>query len=84
VNHHATAGFWEAYHRLPRQVQTLADGNFALLKADPKHPSLHFKRLGNTWSVRIGRSWRALAVQDGRDFVWFWIGSHAEYDKPTS
>jgi hypothetical protein len=25
--------------------------------------------------------YRALAVADGSDLVWFWIGTHAEYDR---
>ncbi|WP_436815073.1 ParE family toxin-like protein [Neorhizobium sp. DT-125] len=62
-------------------MQRLADENFELLKRDPKHPSLRFKRIGRFWSARVGKSWRALAIQDGEDFVWFWIGSHAGYDK---
>ncbi|WP_446686515.1 ParE family toxin-like protein [Rhizobium laguerreae] len=59
----------------------MADGNFDLLKQDPRHPSLHFKRVGRFWSARVGASWRALAVSDGDDIIWFWIGSHADYDK---
>jgi len=42
-------------------------------------PSLHFKRVGRLWSVRIGLSYRALAVEDGTDFIWVWIGTHDEY-----
>lgn len=39
-----------------------------------------FKRIGQLWSVRIGLPCRALAVEDREAIVWFWIGSHAEYD----
>lgn len=81
MKHYATPGFWAAYAKLPKQVQKLADENFELLKLYPKHPSLHFKRIGTRRSVRVGKSWRALAIQDGEDFIWFWIGSHADYDK---
>jgi len=81
LKHHATADFWEAYDRLPRQVRKLADENFELLKSSPRHPSLHFKRIDRFWSARVGKSWRALAIQDGDDFIWFWIGSHADYDR---
>lgn len=81
MNHHATAGFWDKYNRLPQQIRNRADENFELLKRDPRHPSLHFKSIGRFWSVRVGQSWRALAIRDGEDFIWFWIGSHAEYDK---
>ena len=49
------------------------------LQEDPRHPSLHFGRVGNYWSVRVGRGYRALAIQDGDDFIWFWVGDHDEY-----
>ncbi|WP_446692443.1 ParE family toxin-like protein [Rhizobium tropici] len=62
-------------------MRELADRNFELLKSNSKHPSLHFKQVGRFWSARVGISWRALAVADGDDLVWFWIGSHTEYDK---
>ncbi|MCV3738119.1 hypothetical protein OCK02_18090 [Rhizobium sp. TRM96647] len=81
MRHFANASFWRSYNALPAHVQKLADQNFELLKADPKHPSLHLKRTGRYWSVRVGLSWRALAVADDQDLVWFWIGSHADYDK---
>jgi hypothetical protein len=66
MNHHTTDDFWACYHRLPEAVQRLADGNYQLLKTDPRHPSLHFKRVGRLWSVRVGIGYRALAV-DGDD-----------------
>jgi len=60
----------------------LARKNFQLLKADPKHPSLHFKPIrGGLWSVRVGRRYRAVAIADGDRFQWFWIGTHDDYDK---
>jgi hypothetical protein len=62
-------------------VRDLADRNFELLKADPSHPSLHFKSIGRFRSVRVGLHYRALAVDSGGDLIWFWIGSHAEYDR---
>jgi hypothetical protein len=31
--------------------------------------------------VRVGLNYRAVGVRDGQDVIWFWIGSHAEYDK---
>jgi hypothetical protein len=51
-----------------------------LLRTDPRHPSLHFK-LGRLWSVRVGIGYRALAVEGDEGPVWFWIGSHADYDR---
>ncbi|MBB4648386.1 hypothetical protein GGQ99_000108 [Aminobacter niigataensis] len=81
MNHHASSRFWAAYDLLPEPVQQLADKNFALLRADPHHPSLHLKSVGRYWSVRVGRDHRAVAVRLEHDLVWFWIGKHAEYDK---
>jgi hypothetical protein len=66
---------------LPVNVQELARQKYELLKTDPYHPSLHFKRIGRFWSVRVGRSHRALAVDAADGIVWFWIGTHAEYDR---
>jgi hypothetical protein len=77
---HRTSGrFWNLFANLPESVQTVARKNFQLLKDDPSHPSLHFKKVGKLWSVRAGINHRALAVQEGADFIWLWIGPHDEY-----
>jgi len=81
VKHFASPSFWSAYEALPSAVRVLADKNFELLKADPKHPALHFKHVGRYWSARVGLHYRALAVDAEDGLVWFWIGSHADYDK---
>jgi hypothetical protein len=77
--HRTTSRFWTRFASLPEAIQLVARKNFALLKANPSHPSLHFKKVGNLWSVRAGINHRALAVEDGGDFIWVWIGSHDEY-----
>jgi hypothetical protein len=81
VTHHANPDFWDAYDALPANIKALADKNFALLKADPHHPSLQFKPVGPYWSARVGRKYRALPVERNGDYVWFWIGTHGEYDR---
>jgi hypothetical protein len=81
VKYRASRRFWQCYDGLPAEVRRLADENHALLKADPNHPSLHFKRVGRFWPARVGLHYRALGVEDGADVVWFWIGHHAEYDR---
>lgn len=80
MRHFASRAFWDAYNRLPEQVRERADKNYALLKENPQHPSLQFKKIGRFWSVRVGLRYRALAVGTDGDLVWFWIGSHADYD----
>lgn len=59
----------------------MADAAFAMLRQDSHHPSLHFKEVGRFWLARVGLHYRAMAVEDGTDLVWFWIGPHAEYDR---
>ena len=81
MKHRATPKFWKFHGELPKEIQELANNNYEILKNDPRHPSLHFKKVGRFWSVRVGIHYRALAVEDGSDIVWFWIGHHSEYDK---
>jgi hypothetical protein len=59
----------------------LARKNYALLKANPHYPSLQFKKVGKVWSARVGLHYRALATEDGADFIWVWIGTHDEYER---
>lgn len=84
MKHLATSRFWRCYHALPEKIQQQADKAFALLKENPRHPSLHFKRISAVYSVRIGLHHRALATQEEEAIIWFWIGSHAEYDQLLS
>ena len=79
--HRTTRRFWRCFEKLPESVQRVARQNFLLFRTNPRHPSLHFKKVGKFWSVRAGIAHRALAVEDGEDFIWVWIGSHDEYDR---
>ncbi len=83
MKHFASHDFWACYQSLPKAVQALADKCFSRLKDDPLHPSLHFKKVGRFRSVRIGLFYRALGVDVPEDVLWFWVGSHADYDKLT-
>lgn len=81
MKHRAHARFWRAYKALPRDIQQLADRSYTLLCENPEHPSLHFKKVGQFWSSRVGLRYRALALETEQDLVWFWVGTHADYDK---
>ena len=84
MTHLTLPRFWEHYRQLPAPVQELADKNNELLKAHSYHASLHFKRVGKRqqlWSVRVGEHYRALGREKSEGIVWFWIGTHAEYDR---
>jgi len=77
--HRTTRRFWKCLWGLPRPVHKLTRKSFDLLKANPSHSSLHFRKVGKLWSIRIGMNYRALAMEDGEDFIWLWIGAHDEY-----
>jgi len=81
VTHYASRTFWARYEALPARIRAIADKSFDLLQRDPQHPSLHFKRVGRFWSARVGIEYRALAVPVDDGLLWFWIGTHAEYDR---
>ena len=77
----ATAQFWDLFDRLPEDIQARADKQYELFSSDPDHPSLHLKKIGAFWSVRVTDAYRALAFRDASEFTWFWIGSHDEYER---
>jgi hypothetical protein len=81
VKHFATSKFWDLLGELPEAIRDQANKSFDILKQDPSHPSLHFKKTGRFWSARVNLSYRALAIQDEQDFVWFWIGNHKDYER---
>jgi hypothetical protein len=80
-----TRQFKALYNALPERVQHEADSAYRCFNADPAHPGLNFERIRGTpvpvYSARVGLDHRALAVRTEDCWVWFWIGSHSEYDK---
>ena len=81
MNHHTTADFWGCYARLPEAVQRVADRHYALLRQNPRHPSLRLKKVGSLWSVRAAAGYRTLAAEAPDGLIWFWIGPHDEYER---
>lgn len=81
MNHFADPDFWFHYRHLPTDIRALADKNFALLKANPRHPSLRLKKVGTLYSARVGLHYRALAKERPDGLQWFWIGHHSTYDR---
>ena len=80
----ATRKFWRLFVALPIDVQQDARRAYRLFRTNPSHPGLQFKKLEGEeriYSARIGLGYRALATMTKDGVVWFWIGSHAEYDR---
>ena len=79
-----TAEFRKLFAGLPKQVQEQARVAYRQFKEDLTYPSLRFKKVHPElpiYSARISRSHRAVGQLDGDTVVWFWVGSHAEYDR---
>lgn len=69
---------------LPETVQQQARKAFKLYETDPSHPSLNFERLhtrGEYYSARVSQQYRVMAKRKSDHMLWFWIGTHDEYDK---
>ena len=84
MNSVATRRFWNLYHALPVEVRTQAREAFQRFTADPTHPGLSLERLRsdpNSWAVRVSRSYRAVARKQGETMIWYWIGTHADFDR---
>lgn len=83
-----TRGFRERLNALPADVRQKARTNYKAFLADPYQSNLDFKRVagrGATYSIRIGLYYRELAkLEETGDLVWYWVGSHADYDKLLS
>lgn len=84
MNSHTTRRFRELLAALPTAVRQQARDAYRLFQQNPWHPGLRFKQVHPAppiYSARVGINYRAVGVVQGSTVVWFWIGSHAEYDK---
>jgi hypothetical protein len=83
VNSIIGAKFRKLFDGLPEDIQMLARQAYRLWIDDPWHNSLQYKQVHASkpyYSVRVGSHWRAVGLKSGTEMMWFWIGSHADYD----
>jgi hypothetical protein len=76
--------FWEGYRALSPDAQSAARKAYQLFSENPAHPSLRLERLRadpRAWSVRVTRDVRAVALRHEDGWLWFWIGTHKEFDR---
>jgi hypothetical protein len=79
----ASKRFWQCYDELPENVKIAAKKAYQQFKKDPLYPGLHFKRIHSSrpiFSLRITKDYRAVGIQQNNQIIWFWIGSHSDYD----
>jgi hypothetical protein len=83
VTSHTTAQFRKLFASLPTEVQRQARRAYRIFRQNPNHPSLRFKPVHSRqpiYSVRISHDYRAVGILEGDEIVWYWIGSHGDYD----
>lgn len=79
-----TRHFRQRLVKLPKSIRQQAKEAYKLFKQNPNHKSLRFKKvhlIEPIYSVRINIDYRAVGILEGKEIIWFWIGSHKEYDK---
>lgn len=79
--------FLKAYRRLPKDIREQARKAYRLFQENPQHPSLNFKSIHPSqpyYSARISLGYRTIGIRVDDTIIWFWIGSHADYDKLIS
>lgn len=85
MNSHTTRAFRELLAALPARVRRQARDAYAIFQQNPTHPGLRFKQVDSgppaVFSARVGIGYRAVGIVEGDTVVWFWIGSHADYDR---
>ena len=84
MNSQATPKFWKLYTSLPHLVQRRARKAYQLWKENPSHPSLHFKRVDDEepiYSARVSDNYRVLGILERDTIIWFWIGTHDQYEQ---
>ena len=83
MNSRTTRRFRKLFASLPKQVQRQAREAYRLFQTNPAHPGLHFKQIypdPPMYSARVGINYRAVGTLNNGSIVWFWIGSHPDYD----
>jgi mRNA-degrading endonuclease RelE of RelBE toxin-antitoxin system len=87
VKSRTTAEFRKSFAALPKQVQDQTREAYRQFKENPSYPSLRFKKVHPElpiYSARISNNYRAVGQLDGDTVIWFWVGSHADYDRLLS
>jgi mRNA-degrading endonuclease RelE of RelBE toxin-antitoxin system len=84
VTSEITAPFRQAYGKLPEEVRLRAKKSYRQWLINPFHPSLHYKKIHDNlpiWSVRVGLHYRVVGIMHDEKMLWYFIGTHAEYDR---
>lgn len=83
--HFTTTQFRDLFSKFKKDDQSKARQKFELVMQNPKSSGIHrllqnpSKRF-DVYGVPAGQRMRALGVSFGSCFIWYWIGTHEEYN----
>lgn len=85
-----TRRYRELFDPLPNFIKELAVERYRQFCENPQHPSLRHHKLDDagslrpgSYSVSINMNYRAVYVVDGDCNVWYWCGTHGDYNRFT-
>jgi hypothetical protein len=84
MNSKTTKRFWQCYEKLPENIKKQAKDSYKIFQINPYYPGLRFKQIHSTrpiFSIRITKNYRAIGVIQRNAIIWFWVGSHADYER---
>ena len=79
-----TPRFWAGVPRAARRSPGRRAEGYGLFRENPQHPGLQLKKVHDrdpVYSVRVSLGYRAVGLIENDEITWFWIGSHADYDR---
>jgi len=87
-----TRQFRDLFAALPKRIQLLTREACRLFDTNPTHPSFRIHELADSKkghhvpgsiSVSITMQYRAIYIEQDGTNIWYWIGTHADYDAFT-
>ncbi len=78
------AGFRKSFEGLPADIRRRARAAYRRFQANRQNPGVEFTALNAQQPlgcVRVNDGYRAVGVRNGEVIIWFFIGTHAEYDR---
>lgn len=79
-----TKSYWKCLDKLGVNIDALLERTYDTWLNEPQSNGLEFTFLHDdplVARVRVGDHYRAIMVIDGETAVWFWIGTHEDYNK---
>jgi hypothetical protein len=87
VKSRTTERFRKAFSELPDPIKDQARQAYRQFLLNPRHAGLRFKKVHPKlpiYSLRVGIGYRAVGRAYAEEIEWFWIGTHADYDRLLS